>query len=316
MLTESLDHAAPSAGTAPHERLTWGAIELQVTDLERSSAFWQAALGLRMRARQGQDAVALGTASDTLVVLRAGALQPAVSEHAGLYHLALEAPDQRAFSRLMARLASAGIAHHPTDHTMSKAIYLRDPDGLGIEISLLTPERFGSYGDMDSGFAVVDATGRRRSGRDPLDIAWELAQAEGCDPGAPIEDGASIAHLHLHVPELEPATRFFASLGFVPNLFLPKQGFADMSTGGACTHRLGVNTWAGRGVAPAPEGTARLVGYTLQALDGGVFERARLQLRESSRADRLVGIDPAGVRVEMAAPHGSGPKTVQEEEAA
>lgn len=304
MLTEALSLAASSGVTAPQERLTWGAIELQVTDLERSRRFWQTALGLRTCAHQDEDAVALGTESSTLVVLRAGATRPAATGHAGLYHVAIGVPDQRAFSRLMVRLAHAGIAHHPTDHTMSKAIYLRDPDGLGIEISLLTPERFGSYGDMDSGFAVVDATGRPRSGRDPLDIAWELAQADGCDPGAPIEDGAAIAHLHLHVPELEPATRFFASLGFVPNLFLPKQGFADMSSGGACKHRLGVNTWAGRGVAPAPEGTARLVGYTLQAHDRGVFERARLRLRASPRADRLVGIDPAGVRIEMAAPHG------------
>lgn len=284
------------------ERVTWGAVELQVTNLERSAAYWSGALGLLVRTTTDADVVALGTRARTLVVLRAGAIRPAASGHAGLYHLAIGVPDQREFSRLMERMTLHGIDHRPVDHTMSKAIYLRDPDGLDIEISLHTPERFARYEDLAQGFGLVDAAGRRRSGRDPLDIPWELSQAEDGDPSAPIADDTTIAHLHLHVPELDAAMRFFEAVGFGRNLFLPRLGFADMDAGGAYAHRLGLNIWAGHGAAPAPERSARLIGYTVHASDVAVVETARRRLQAPAGGDRVICTDPAGIKLTLAGP--------------
>ncbi len=96
-----------------------------------------------------------------------------------------------------------------------------------------TPERFTRFVDGGRNIEMIDHMGRRRSGRDPLDIPRELAAGQGTDPSATIEPGTRVAHLHLHVGALGPATDWFAGLGFVRNLSLPKLGMADMSTGTA-----------------------------------------------------------------------------------
>lgn len=144
-----------------------------------------------------------------------------------------------------------------------------------------------------------DTEGRRRSGRDPLDLRAELALADGTDPALPLHRDARVAHLHLHVPAIDPALDWFEGLGFARNLDLPEFGMADMGAGAPYTHRLAVNIWAGRGARPAPAPSARLLSYELSTPDADCFEMARSRATEAPASRVLVATDPAGVKMTL-----------------
>jgi catechol 2,3-dioxygenase len=280
------------------ERLKWGQLTLSVTDLDRAEAFWTAVIGLVRRPDQGPG-LALGTLDRTLVVLAPGATRPVARGHSGMYHVAFGMASQAEFSRRMLRFMERGIPFSPVDHLMSKALYLDDPDGHGIEIAWETPERFGRFSDAGGRFAMVDAAGRPHSGRERLDIRAELAQTDGKKPADPLHRDATVAHLHLHVPALDPAVTWFESLGFARNLMLPDFGMADMGAGAPYTHRLAMNLWARPGSQPAPVQSARLLSYRLEATDAATFAAARARLTQIPGSDVLTGTDPAGVTLTL-----------------
>lgn len=276
------------------ERLRWGAVRLSVTDLDRAEAFWTTVLGFVRRPDEGPG-LALGTPDRTLVVLVRGATSPVARGYTGLYHVAFGMPTQAEFSRCLQRVVDMQVPFSPVDHLISKAFYLNDPDGHGIEITLETPERLGRFGDEAGRFAMYDVDGRRHSGRAPLDVRGELAQADGTDPGLAVHRDAYVAHLHLHVPAIDPALDWFTGLGFARNLRLLDFGMADMGAGGPCTHRLAVNIWAGQDIGPAPHTMARLLSYDMITSDVDCFAAARTYLTGDMAAGLLTGTDPAGV---------------------
>lgn len=299
MDTDALALARQRAADNLPERLTWGPVTLSVTNLDRAEAFWTEAMGFVRRPGDGVG-LALGTADRTLVVLAPGATSPVARGHAGMYHVAFRVPSQAEFARRMWRFYQLRLSVAPVDHLMSKALYLDDPDGHGIEIAFETPERFGRFATEDGHFAMRDAEGRSHSGREPLDIRAELAQADGTDPALPLHRDASLAHLHLHVPALDPSLAWFEGIGFARNLLLPDFGMADMGAGASYTHRLAMNIWAGPGVRPAPATSARLLSYRLETTDARTFAAARSQLTEIPGAGVLTGTDPAGITLTLA----------------
>lgn len=276
------------------DRLSWGVIELQVTDLDRSVAFWTKALGMVERERSSSS-VTLGTSTTTLFVLHAGAKKPVSAPFSGMYHVAIGVRSQVEFSRMLARLIRLNVQVGPTDHLMAKSLYLHDPDGLEIEITYETPHRFGRFGDMSRGLTLYDVDGNPHSGRGPLDVTAELAHAAHADPMAPLADNSYLAHLHFKVPALEPALDWFSALGFERHLTLENWGFADMGAGRPNTHRLAMNVWAGKNNPPTPDDMAGLIGYELMAHD--ITNLAAPHLQQDG--DTLKGIDPTGVHVNI-----------------
>lgn len=276
------------------DRLSWGVVELQVTDLERAVAFWTSALGLIDR-NHSAPGVALGTAERTLFVLHSGATVPVEAAYTGMYHVAIGVRSQAEFSRMLARLIHLQVPVSPTDHLMSKSLYLADPDGLEIEITFETPERLGRMGDMTRGPVMFDVEGRPHNGREALSLSEELTHAETADLMAPLADDSYLAHLHFKVAALEPALDWYKRLGFQNHLTLTDWGFADMGAGEPNTHRLAMNTWAGPNLPAAPENMARLLRYEVIAHDHALLENAGLQ----RNGDAANGIDPAGVEVTL-----------------
>jgi catechol 2,3-dioxygenase len=297
--TPALALARQRAADNLPERLMWGPLTLSVTDLDRAEAFWTEVTGFVRRPDAGPG-VALGTPDRTLVVLQPGATSPVAKGYAGMYHVAFGMPSQAEFSRRIERFIDLGIPFSPVDHLMSKAIYLSDPDGHGIEIAHETPERFGRFGCDGGRFAMFDATGHLHSGRERLDLLTELAASEGTDPALPLHRDATVAHLHLHVPALDRAVAWFEAVGFARNLTLTDFGMADMGTGAPYTHRLAMNIWAGHGVRPAPNASARLLSYRLETTDTDTFAAARAHLAADPATGALTATDPAGVTLMLA----------------
>jgi len=283
-----------NANHSPHiDHLSWGVVEFQVTDLDRAILFWKTALGLIERDDQAPG-TALGTRNKTLIILHAGAKKPVAAPYTGMYHVAIGVSSQIEFSRMLARLIHLNIQVGPSDHLMAKSLYFQDPDGLEIEITYETPERFSQFGDISKGLTLYGVDGHAHSGRGPLDVKAELAHAAGANLMAPIADDSYLAHLHLKVPALDPALDWFETLGFKRHLTLDAWGFADMGAGAPNTHRLAMNIWAGPNRPPMPKDMAGLMHYELFT-HGEVVASPHLH----QDGDALRGTDPAGVAVTL-----------------
>jgi catechol 2,3-dioxygenase len=263
--------------------LRLGAVHLTVSDLDRSVGFYQDALGLRQHRRE--DAVAaLGAGGEDLLVLHEQPGARPAGRHAGLYHFALLFPSREELARAVQRLADTRTPiSGASDHGVSEAIYLPDPDGNGIEL----------YADRARDAWPPPAGPDERVGMftRALDVRDLMATIAGEEPVPHAGDGLRMGHLHLHVGDIEAARAFYADrLGFEVMTTYP--GALFLAAGGY-HHHLGVNTWRGEGVGPAPAGTVGLREWTV------VVEPADLEaLRERLGGDVLE--DPWGMRLRLA----------------
>ena len=227
-----------------------GPVRLQVSDLGRSIAFYERVLGLRTR-HDGPSAATLQAADGrALVVLesRPGVTPAAPGTSLGLYHFALLLPGRAALGQLLGHLARAGVRPGMADHLVSEALYLSDPDGLGIEV----------YADRPRDQWQTQA-GELAMATEPLDARGVLASA-GDTEWAGMPAGTVMGHVHLHVGDLDQAAAFYhAALG-LDKVVWSYPGALFMSAGGY-HHHLGTNTWA-RGDAPRDD-QARLLSWDL-----------------------------------------------------
>jgi catechol 2,3-dioxygenase len=296
----------------PAELATFGPVHVDVIDRDRSLRFWRDVVGLALVPDDGaggdDGAVALGTRREPLLVLHPGVTHPAQRGHSGLYHVAIHLPDEAEFARVLARLIAYRWPIAPTDHVMSKAIYLTDPDGIGLELTLETPERQREMRVTAAGFEVIDADGRVRSGRDPLDVEAVLDSLPDRDVERPMPSGTFVGHVHLHVGDLDPALRFYRDgIGFIENMRSDRFGFADLHAGGRFKHRMAINTWQGAGAPPAPAGTAGLRHFTIRFDSADRLHDTLSRLPDGAQRDDGVLVrDPAGNAVLLSALIGRG----------
>ena len=176
-------HTTPAAGTgqaAPATTLRLGPAHLTVTDLERSIAFYERSIGLRVRSRDG-DTATLWTGGDDLLVLVAEPAARPAGRHAGLYHVALLHPSREELARAAARLAETRTPIiGASDHGISEAIYLPDPDGNEVELAADRPREV--WPDLrnpgwDGGPKPLDLNGPARPGRGRAAAAGRLIRA-------------------------------------------------------------------------------------------------------------------------------------------
>jgi len=281
-----------------NEIATFGAVHLDVHHADEQVAFWRDAIGMHVR-RQDKDVIELGTPSETLVVLHPGARTPSRKGFSGLYHLAVHAVDDAEFARIAARLVKSGLPIAPTDHVMSKAIYLEDPDGMTVEITLETPERFPDWTLRFEGRSiyVIDDKGQKRSPAEPLDMREVLSHLPK-DADAKLRDGTKVGHVHLYVGDIPKAAAFYEGLGFSRNVYYPQLGMADFGAGGAFRHRVATNLWMGPNAPQAPAGTAGMRHYTIRFADQARLDAALAKHPEAvAREDGHVLADPSGNKI-------------------
>ena len=287
---------------ATNEIATFGAVHLDVHHVDEQVAFWRDVIGMNVR-RQDKDVVELGTPTETLVTLHAGARTPFRKGFSGLYHLAVHAADDAEFARIAARLLQSGLPIAPTDHTMSKAIYLEDPDGMTVEITLETPERFPDWRVHFEGRSiyVVDDKGRKRSPTEPLDMREVLSHLPADDAGAKLRTGTKVGHVHLYVGDVPKAAAFYEGLGFSRTTYYPQLAMADFGAGGAFKHRFATNGWMGPNAPQAPAGTAGLRHYTVRFADQARLDAALARHPEAvAREDGYLVSDPSGNKLVLA----------------
>ena len=234
--------------------LRLGPVRLQVGDLPRSLAWYESVLGLRTLAREREAAELAAHGDDTVLVTlveRPGAVPAPRRGRLGLYHYALLLPDRAALGRFVAHLAASGAPAGASDHRVSEALYLTDPDGLGIEVYADRPRTEWRWLD-----------GELQMSTDPLDVEAVMAAGRG-EPWTGMPPGTRIGHLHLHVGDLARAASFYAdALGLAPTV----RGYpgALFLAAGGYHHHLGLNTWAGPAAAPPGESDAKLLEWTVE----------------------------------------------------
>jgi catechol 2,3-dioxygenase len=222
-----------------------GPVTLAVADLERSLGFYRDLAGLTELAREG-GRVTLGAGSAPVLHLHEerGATPPP-NRASGLFHTAILYPDRPALARVVRHIMGKQYPFTgASDHLVSEAFYLDDPDGLGVELYRdRARDKWRWKGD------TVDMATL------PLNIADLLATADREFDGAPA--GTRVGHVHLKVSDIAEAEAFYRDvLGFGVTTH-----FGDSATflaAGGYHHHIGANTWQSRGMGAAPPGHAGL----------------------------------------------------------
>jgi catechol 2,3-dioxygenase len=244
---------------------TVGTVALTVADLDRARAFYETALGLAARELDNGE-LDLGVADDpALVRLRGSSAAPALNPRAtGLFHLALVTPSRRELAAALARLARARWPlSGASDHLVSEALYLNDPDGNGIEI----------YRDRDRSEWRTDDHGQLAMATLRLDLqslAGELSGASHVPERLPA--GTRVGHVHLQVSDIAAAEGFYRGvLGFEVTV----RGYpgALFVSAGGYHHHIGLNTWNSAGAAPPTPGAVGLRSFDVRLPDTVELER-------------------------------------------
>jgi catechol 2,3-dioxygenase len=288
-----LDYGMAPEGFRLPDRTRVGRVHLQVGDLQRSIDFYEQVIGLQMVSRGEETAALAPRGGDRPLVhlqVKRGILPAPQRGAHGLYHFAILLPERADLGRFVEHLAAKGVRHAAADHLVSEALYLSDPDGLGIEVYSDRPLQTWQH----SGRELAMTT-------EPLDLAALSAAGGGrAWVGAPA--GTTIGHLHLHVGDLGEARRFYqGALGFDVTVW-SYPGALFFSAGGY-HHHLGTNTW-GAGV-DATDAHARLLDWELLVPDAA-DEAAKSVLSAGYRASRgdagWLAADPWGTRVILRTP--------------
>ncbi len=265
-----IESTQPLASPVLPNTLRLGAVHLTVAGLDRSVAWYQRSLGLRVHAHEIAHAE-LGDGIETVVVLHEDPQARPAGRHAGLYHYALLYPTREELARAVVRLAATRTPiQGASDHGTHEAIYLPDADGNGIELAW----------DRDRE-AWPAGLGYDR-GPAPLDFDNLLDTVDGEPPSDFVADGLRIGHLHLHVGDVARALAFYRDLlGFELQADL---GSAAFVSAGGYHHHLGINVWNGRGVGGPPPHTAGLRRWTVQLPTGAAVAELRERLAAGGQA--------------------------------
>lgn len=228
-----------------------GRVRLRVADLARVRDYYERTIGLRVLDENG-DTVTLGADAPLVELVGDPAAQPAPPGSTGLFHLAILVPSRPELARSIRRVVDSGERFTgASDHFVSEALYLRDPEGNGIEIYRDRPREQWEYepdGQLRMGTVALDLP----------DVVTEMPTDE--DRGMP--DGTVMGHIHLHVSDLGEAEAFYVDRlgldvtvrGYPGALFVSHDGYH---------HHVGLNTWQGaHGPAPPP-GSRGLIDYEL-----------------------------------------------------
>jgi catechol 2,3-dioxygenase len=291
---EELEASGAPAAAEISALTTLGPVHLTVSDLERSIGYYRGAVGLELLDRGGGRA-SLGAGGRELLVLVELAGAGPASGYTGLYHFALLVPQRIDLATWLAhaardRVALVGLS----DHFVSEALYLSDPDGHGIEIYRDRPRETWE-GQVESRMTTV-----------PLDVDDLIAELP--DPASAtfdgLADGTIMGHVHLKVAAIPETVSFYRDvLGF--GLMATLGSSATFLSAGGYHHHIGANTWESAGASAPPKGMAALRHATIIFPDEAERDRVLGRVEASGQSPEPsshgpVVLDPAGAALVLA----------------
>ena len=227
-----------------------GAVRLAVRDLDAVRGFYERSIGLREVEGSGAQVARLGPdGGPALVELESSPdAPPRPPGTTGLFHLAILVPTRSDLAAALRRVGDSGWQFTgASDHLVSEALYLNDPEGNGIEIYRDRPrEEWDWVGDQV------------RMATIPLDVQGVLSALDAADPGAPMPEPTRIGHVHLNVAELAGTEAFYGPEGLGLDVTVRDYPGALFMSAGGYHHHVGANTWAGDGAPQPPPGALGL----------------------------------------------------------
>jgi len=292
-VTASLEYGLRPKGYRLPDESHLGAVRLQISDLERSLRWYQEVLGLEVASRTATTAnLAVRGESNPLIELREKKGIRAVPRRGllGLYHYAILLPDRLALGRFIGHLAELGMRAGMSDHFVSEAVYIDDPDGLGIEVYSDRPRSDWKHEDRQLTMTTI-----------PLD-ARSLVEAAGSVPWTGVPKGTVIGHVHLFVGDIDRAAAFYHDLIGFDKVVWNYPGALFMSAGGY-HHHLGTNIWAAQS-PPASDDDAKLIEWEIVVPGSADVDQIEASVKRGSvpanREGRSVLLrDPWGTAVRV-----------------
>jgi catechol 2,3-dioxygenase len=255
-----------------------GAIRLRVGNFEALRDFYETTIGLRtMDVEDG--VTALGANGTVLVELVSAPEAPSrPSRSTGLFHLALLVPTRADLARTLRRVVGSGSRlSGASDHLVSEALYLSDPEGNGIELYRDRPRDEWPLAGASVEMATL-----------PLDLDDLLAEPGGGEADPAMPAGTTLGHVHLQVADLDTAEAFWVdALGLdVTARVYPSALF---TSAGGYHHHVGLNTWAGVGAPSPPPGARGLVRFEIVLPDASAVDDAADRLGRVTSVERVEG---------------------------
>ncbi len=255
-------------GKAIHPGTDVGTVTLKVADLRRSLAFYSGVIGLKSLYQEGRTA-ALGANGRTILYLEeVPGARPQPLGTTGLYHAAILFPDRHSLAVKIAQLAEINYPYGYSDHLVSEAFYISDPDGNGLELYRDRPRQEWMWVDNQVRMAL-----------DPIDFDNFFAEIKPGDPAmrdSAAPDGTKLGHVHLRVADLARAEKFYVgALGFEITARMPGALFVSA---GHYHHHLGMNTWESLGGHQPEEPSAGLREFSIVVPDRAELERLQKQI--------------------------------------
>jgi catechol 2,3-dioxygenase len=268
-----------------------GKVRLRVADVDALATFYERVIGLRDVERDG-GVVRLGPEGGApLVELESAPTAPLPpSFSTGLFHLAILVPDRAELARSLRRIAEAGWRlTGASDHLVSEALYLNDPEGNGIEIYRDRPrDQWNRDGD------------ELRMATLPLDLESVLGELEQAESTTGMPGDTTMGHVHLRAADIPSAEGFYNGALGLDVMVRSYPGALFLSAGGY-HHHLGVNTWQSEGAPPPPEGALGLDRYELvfpdEASRDAAADRAADRGDPIQLDEGVLLTDPSGNRV-------------------
>ncbi|MGG3572949.1 VOC family protein [Bacillus gobiensis] len=268
-------------------------VDIKVQNLERSLAFYQNVIGFQLLEQADNKAFLTADGKTPLLIIEQPEyVIPKQPRKTGLYHFALLLPSRPDLASVLNHLIEIGYPlQGASDHLVSEALYLGDPDGNGIEIYADRPSSLWDWNDKE----VVMAT-------KALDADGLLAEGKGLQwTGLPA--GTLLGHIHLHVSEMENTKEFYTKgLGFQIVSRYGNQALF-ISTGGY-HHHIGLNTWNGVGAQKPAENSVGLKSFSLELPDEETRKKTIEQLTTIGAAvkkenDIVITHDPSGNQIQL-----------------
>lgn len=273
-----------------------GEVRLTVADLKRALVFYRDILGYEVSRLDDRSVVLTAGQGeiDFILTERPGAT-PKPRRTSGLFHAAILLPERRDLARVVHRLANSGWEiGGASDHGVSEALYLDDPDGNGLEIYVDRPReswpRNGEQVAMVTERLNFDRLFAELGGEEP---SWDHIPA-----------GTRIGHVHLQVGDIERSEAFYVDvLGF--DIMQDTYPGALFIAAGGYHHHIGMNSWAGHDVPQPPEDSAGLTRFTIAVPDGPGWSELITRLEDAGvpydpEGDNAVVVrDPDGIEVQL-----------------